>query len=325
MMNNEIGSEFWDVPIAKQNNNLFDKNTHWFLSGRSALQAIIADNSFSSVSLPFWCCESMIRPFRDAGISVEFYFQFGTIQHITTDALLVLDYFGYTGHSVVKDYDGIIIRDTTHSLLSKVYDDADYYFGSLRKWAGFWTGGYAWGFKNTVICSLDDCGYTELREQAMNAKLTYLLNDGNGKEYLSIFSTAEEVLESVGIVSAAKRDVALSNKMDVEFIKKRRRENAAVLLDEFSSIAVFSEIGEEDCPMFVPIVVPSRERDKLRQHLILHKIYCPVHWPISEFHKLPEGEVEFYQSELSLVCDQRYNTSDMSRIVETVKDYFRGR
>ena len=37
----EIGSEFWDVPVHELNNKLFNEDTAWFLSGRSALRAII--------------------------------------------------------------------------------------------------------------------------------------------------------------------------------------------------------------------------------------------------------------------------------------------
>ena len=39
----EIGSEFWDVPQSNIENGIFPKFTQWFISGRSALQAIIKE------------------------------------------------------------------------------------------------------------------------------------------------------------------------------------------------------------------------------------------------------------------------------------------
>ena len=68
----EIGSEFWCVPTG-ESENIFPNDTKWFISGRSALQAIIQENDFKTVWMPDWCCESMLRPFGDAGINIKFY------------------------------------------------------------------------------------------------------------------------------------------------------------------------------------------------------------------------------------------------------------
>ena len=70
----EIGSEFWDVPITDARNDLFDLDTKWYLSGRSALRAVIKSiRGAKSVSMPAWCCESMIIPFVQAGWEINFY------------------------------------------------------------------------------------------------------------------------------------------------------------------------------------------------------------------------------------------------------------
>lgn len=82
----EIGSEFWDVPIGTSCNNYFPRQTAWFLSGSSALQAIIKElEEAQSVALPSWCCLTMIKPFVDAGMEVSFYpvyFDNGLVQEI---------------------------------------------------------------------------------------------------------------------------------------------------------------------------------------------------------------------------------------------------
>jgi len=317
-MRHEIGSEFWDVPVAG-NNALFPAETKWFISGRSALLAIIKENKFNTVAMPDWCCDSMIKPFTDSGIKVYFYPAFTDIGTITADAALVMDYFGYTGHSGRGSFQGVIIRDITHSVFSATYSDADYYFGSMRKWAGFYTGGFAWGFKNPVMYEEDTTEYGSLRQAAMQNKALYISGSVDSKEYLTQFNTAEEVLETVGVLPADERDIKLIEKLDVASIRRQRRKNAAILLDAFSDIAVFSTMKDTDCPMFVPILV--EKRNELRKFLIEKEIYCPVHWPVSKYHNLTKETQVFYDRELSLVCDQRYTEQDMLRIIDAVKEF----
>ncbi len=323
-MRTEIGSEFWCVPIIEQKNDLFPDDISWFVSGRSALKNIILENSFKTVALPSWCCDSMIKPFVEVGIEVKFYpvyFDNGLKQDLTnidTDAVLVMDYFGYTGNSQLNGYDGTVIRDVTHSIFTSTCDDADYYFGSLRKWAGFWTGGYAWPTKS--VSSIDET-YINLRKEAMEQKSLYICEGSDSKEYLSLFNEAEEYLEDAKISSAIQRDIELAKKIDIGLIKSQRRKNAQVLLNSFSDMVIFSEICENDCPMFVPILVPDGKRDEIRKYLIQQEIYCPVHWSISKYHKLTEQTKVIYDNELSLVCDQRYTEKDMMRIVDAIKSF----
>ena len=77
MGSKEIGSEFWNVPVSGENNTVFNYDMDWYISGRSALLAIIKDIGMQAdvhtVSLPSWCCHTMIEPFIDEGIEVHFY------------------------------------------------------------------------------------------------------------------------------------------------------------------------------------------------------------------------------------------------------------
>lgn len=328
----EIGSEFWNAPVTERQNSLFPESTQWFLSGRCALQAIIAElGEVGGVSFPSWCCDSMIKPFVDAGLSLEFYpvvVENGElVQKIKTDTdvLFVMDYFGYsTSNPDLSDYDGVVIRDVTHSLFSFTYYDADYYFGSLRKWCGVWTGGYAWSkdghmLENGTLNS----GYITLRSRAMEMKKAYIEERQGDKEYLKIYDAAEDCLKTVGVASSADRDVKLVKHLDVEVIEDRRRVNAEVLRRAFPKWLIFPNLAPTDTPMFVPVLVPDGKRDALRRYLINHEIYCPIHWPVSEYHKLDERTAHIYKNELSLVCDQRYTEEDMNRMVDTIKTFWK--
>ena len=71
--------------------------------------------------------------------------------------------------------------------------------------------------------------------------------------------------------------------------------------------------------MFIPILVPGHKRDELRRSLIADNIFCPIHWPVSQYHVLDEKTRAIYENELSLVCDQRYNEDDMNRIADAIR------
>ena len=328
----EIGSEFWDVPTKESENDLFPEFAQWFLCGRSALTAIIKElKGAGSVSLPSWCCESIIKPFSEAHYKIDFYpasigDNAGKAIKTNADVLFIMDYFGYTSYSPdLSGYKGTVIRDVTHSLFSATYSDADYYFGSLRKWCGVWTGGYAWtkdGHK--LETGKPCCEYIKIRKQAMEEKRKYIEGQGKSKEYLQLFNEAEEYLETAGIAPASERDSCLARKLDVERIKSSRKANAEILRSAFPDWLIFPEIKDTDCPMFVPVSVPGNKRDGLRLNLIKNEIYCPVHWPVSEYHKPDEKTARIYSNELSLVCDERYTTEDMKRTVEVITGFMRG-
>lgn len=329
-MINEIGSEFWDAPLCNEH-SMDMPYAQWFLSGRSALRAVIqAMPPIKTVCLPSWCCDSMIIPFLDVGIKVSFYpvyFNMGLVQEIRedSDALLIMDYFGYS--SLCPDlshYNGIVIRDVTHSILSRTYTDADYYFGSLRKWCGIWTGGFAWG-KEVVAPEARTTEYSSLRKLAMEEKKSYMNNSCGfiEKRYLNTFERAEKLLERCEIEATDPREASIIKRIDKTYIKTRRRKNANILMDAFKDLLIFNEMKKTDCPLFVPLYVPDGKRDQLRRYLIEHQIYCPVHWPVSSIHRITEKEQQLFQNEISLVCDQRYSEDDMYRIVHTVREFFR--
>lgn len=327
----EIGSEFWDIPVSEKGGVAFPLETEWFLSGRSALSTIVSDiqkkRNVKTVAMPALCCDSMILPFVKAGVEVRFYPVYREegrlkkdISEVSDcDILFLMDYFGYTEDEVSIAFDGITIRDLTHTPFSKTYTDADYYFGSLRKWAGFLTGGFAWGIEKQDL--LPDRKYVDMRRIAMEAKREYISRKRNDKEFLAMFSEAEEYLDVCNIAGADVRDIEAAEKLDVEGIKSQRRKNAAVLLSALSDMAIFPNIKSEDVPMFVPIIVPNGKRDVLRRHLIEREIYCPVHWPLTEHHASDKKTLELYENELSLVCDQRYDESDMERIIKAIREF----
>lgn len=352
----EIGSEFWNVPVTNDAvASIIPERAQWYLSGRVALTSIIQDikkrhPEIHTVSLPSYCCDSMIAPFLANQLVVSFYDVTFSESGIAVDwtsaycsdvILIMEDYFGYSSSKApekLEGYHGFVIRDLTHSMMGKrKYGSADYYFGSLRKWCGFITGGFAFSASSDVLPNNNQergQKVIRLRKQAMQQKLEYLQGRRSNKDYLKLFNTAEEELESIGIsknvIVADQTDVDLVKHLDVNVIRTRRRTNAEFLLEGLSNelaidviYPIFTTLSKDDVPLFIPVLIKNQPlRDSLRKYLTAHDIYCPIHWPVTSYHILTPKTQNIYNRELSIVCDQRYDLLDMRRIINTIRDFF---
>lgn len=332
-MRTEIGSEFWNVPLTEKENHLFNKAT-WFVSGRAAFRSILQQIKIANgglkplkVALPSYLCESMIEPLVKENIDYKFYsvsfkdgfFQCNYSNIDDCNIILVIDYFGYeTLSNDFPRFSKTIIRDLTHSIFTKKYDDADYYFGSLRKWAGFLCGGFAWKREGSLFEPCDVFNdYIALRKKAMDLKRDYIFEKTNKKDYLNVFHKAECLIENCRIAISCSDDMKKARYLDIEYIKATRRKNASILIDGLADICLITSLNKNDCPLFVPIAI--NDRDKLRKYLITRDIYCPIHW--QKPYKEQSESDNLYERELSLVCDQRYSTNDMKRIISTIREF----
>lgn len=72
-------------------------------------------------------------------------------------------------------------------------------------------------------------------------------------------------------------------------------------------------------PLFFPVSIRSGRSD-IQRHLAREGIYCPIHWrtPSHPNLTLTENSKRIYDTILSVPCDQRYDKSDMERILEVV-------
>ncbi len=348
-VNSEIGGEFWEVELSGTPTLKVNENLRFLLTGRTALDYIIkdikAENRFNRVMLPTYCCHTMIKPFLDNGINVKFYeivFNNGKYEHainfdstVECDAILIMQYFGFIDKEVketirkVKEKGCIVIEDATHSWFSeKPYsNESDYVFASFRKWTGLACGAIAKKQSGDFISGNPqkiNQKYIDLRKQAALLKGKYISNkEGNKEDFLSLFCEAESIIEAdykeYGIPDVFTN---LITHLDINTIKNTRRTNAKYLIEGLSAYngIEISNITAEDTPLFVPVLSKAGKRDALKQHLIRNNIYCPVHWPLSKDHHI---EIEsLYDESISLVCDQRYNTMDMQRIIDCIGDFY---
>lgn len=334
----EIGSEFW-TPYRPAYVAPADGEAY-LLSGRTALRYILDDicknRSIGKVLLPSYCCESMILPFVQSGMDVQFYPVNGnTVDYPyghNADVVFLIDFFGYVNplNSEIanreKSAGKIVIYDSTHKIdgNAAVQEHTDYSFCSYRKW--FYCN-YAKAVKHHgSFCSTEKLifnqRYTDIRDEAAREKDAYMAGSIREKEsFLSKFRDAEQILDE-GYRGYAGVPVVFN----LREIVSKRRENAMYLIGELKKISQIQlwqdNLGPHDVPLFVPILVDPLIRNDFRGALIKENIYCPIHWPRSPYH----GPCDIlYDRELSLICDQRYDISDMERMIGVIRNFFADR
>lgn len=345
----ELGSEFWSVPQSENATALPDMNTQFVLSGRTALELVardlIAERKIRSVCLPAYCCDSMIFPFQRAELELKFYDVVPCAEGVRRllpenhgcDAVLLLDYFGFsqpeTAALAEREHKRgtAVILDRVQSLYSKseAVHFADYSVTSWRKW--FFSCAAAavkhhgeWRVKPGKPANEQ---YVFLRKEAAKKKAAYLEQGvGEKRAFLDGYAEAEELLDAdFSDYAADPESVDALHSIDVQFLKQRRHENASVIyealneLDNLSIRPLFPQMGVDDTPLFVPVLVNPAVRADMRRFLIQHQVYCPIHWPDAQ----TGGGAALYASELSLLCDQRYSTTDIEREMNLIKEFFK--
>ena len=347
----EIGSEFWleREPVSDSH-----REGCYVLSGRTAIdliiQVIAKTQTVRSVYMPAWGCDSMIAPFVERGIDVQFYdvelnaennssvksgisvvnYKTNTDCTDDTDVFYVTNYFGYENTlpiEIVKKFKNegsIILYDCTHSFLMEndpYLELADYSFASIRKWMGMIGGAVVNGVRDY---QLKPYPYSECKEQAMRMKRSFIEGDTSidKQKFLSLYGEfGHHLAEDYQNYEMDDLSYAIYRDTDFAAMKAQRRANAQYL-HEHLNLQFLSPLTSNACPLFAPVFFSNKEeRDQVRKKLIEAEIYCPIHWPKPA--QIPSNfEVnKIYDTELSLICDQRYTTEDMARIVDVINKH----
>ncbi len=334
MIRQEIGSEYWGTfEEAEERKTSFPNEVQFYLSGRTALFAILSEITqnrlCSRAYLPDYCCWSVVEPFQRLGMDVSFYpvsIHNGMRADIdpahSCDVVLTMDYFGYRGLSVELPQ-AIHIHDRTHSLLSEpTFSEADYIFGSLRKWGPVAAAGFARARTGELKAPAggDEHPFALLRKRSFALKDAYMKGEsGDKQEYLDCFEQAEGLLDR-NYAGYGAESTSLVNACRIADGKEKRRQNAMYLSeglkDSKLTVLICGRPRQHDVPLYVPVLVKHGLRNALRAYLIQHEVYCPVHWPA---HNGIQNEL--YENELSLICDQRYGFDGMERQIGLIKEF----
>ncbi len=321
-------------------------------SGRGAIKHLLNNLDKAKVALlPSFTCDSVLMPFYDCGYVVHFYRikknltidildLFDKIKRFSPRIVFLQDYFGFDTLSTIRPYIDsfkskgiIIVKDFTHSWLSDFnIDIADYYVASLHKWFEIPDGGVLLSTKHYVHQLKSAKEQTELVSSFI--KLFKLKNkyfsSGNEKiksEYRPILSEIVDIFDQdKGVYAISNLSRNLINSTDFYVIKKKRRNNYLQLHNGFKKVEilspVFNNLEDGVTPLYYPVYV-NGNREEIQGMLADRDIYCPIIWPIPEkiANYFDDDSLSAFNDILSIPCDQRYDNSDMDRIISCFIKY----
>lgn len=343
----EIGSEYWELDEELNSDNKefwnIGKDVRFTLSGRTSihyvLKNILLKNNVQKAYMPSYCCDSMVQSFNDLGIEVEYYdvyYNEGLKYNINLDEecdiFFAMNYFGYSRTNMdeyvrkFKQKGKIVIEDITHSVLNKngFSESSDYLVGSLRKWFPISSGGIAVALNSNFEIEFKKDSNQELigiKNKAMQNKMLYIKNnEGSKEDYLNQYAESNKILANdYKDYAIDKKSYDIIMKIDLENIRKQRRKNVKIIYEKLKNNSrmkfLIEGYNEEDCILFVPVILENKLRNDLRDYLVQNDVYLPVHWPLEE--KLNN----IFDKELSLVCDQRYDKTQIEDYINLIIDY----
>lgn len=304
----EIGGYFELELKQQQCNNL--GSAVMLNSARNCLRYIIKAYNINEIYLPFYTCPVVWQSVQKENCKIKFYHideNFYPVQSFPENAyILYTNYFGVNAKNVKKlaaIYKNLII-DNAQAFYMPKYGIAS--FNSIRKFFGVPDGAFLYCDKKLDTMFEQDISYQ---------RFSHLLKriDVNAQFGYDDFCHNDDSLINEDIKLMSNLTQRIFNSADIEYARKRRLENFNTLknsLQEKNELSI--NLDKDDIPMVYPYLVKD---NNLKQKLIKNNIYVATYWsplPMEYF----EGIFQKYL--IPLPIDQRYNTTDIERILEVI-------
>ncbi len=303
----EIGGYF-ELELKEQYDNIGSSVA--LNCARNCLRYVIKAFDIKEIYLPFYTCPVVWQSVQKENCKIKFYHideNFYPVQSFPENAyILYTNYFGINAKNVkslATEYKNLIV-DNSQAFYMPKYGIAS--FNSIRKFFGVPDGAFLYCDKK-----LD----TQLEQDISYQRFSHLLKriDVNAQFGYDDFCHNDDSLINEDIKLMSNLTQRIFNSVDIEYASKRRLENFNTLnnsLKEKNELLI--NLDKDDIPMVYPYLVKD---NNLKQKLIKNKIYVATYWspqPIEYF----EGILQKYL--IPLPIDQRYNTTDMKRILEVI-------
>ena len=307
--------------------------------GRTCLYAIFEgmNSDVREVLLPDYICYSVAEVLCRLNISFKHYHIMASfvpdlesikdeiIKSKGQKCLVLVNYFGFvdldeTIIAIRTEFPEvtIIVDDVQNFYGFGCHVDYDYCFSSFRKWFAVPEGAAIINKEGNLQphLFLKDADYISYK-LAGNLLKNHSEITGDFVA-LELIEKGERMMDQEYLYRCADISNDLLHRIDVDFVKQKRKINAAYLHERLQRLEICHLYDPDVTPLFIPIVVSGKIRNKIRDRLFAERIYTPVHWPVRDQTK--QGNNELYQTELSLICDQRYDEEDMERMLRGLED-----
>lgn len=312
-------------------------DTYYYASGRAALYQILKSlkTRFGKIWLPDWLCHTMVEAAQKAGFEYEFY-ELSDYFQATAEALdakgfkegclvLLINYFGLqdltTSARAIKDAypNAIVIEDDVQAyycFAEETNPYVDYRFTSLRKTFSSPDGGLVYT-KHPMPSAKQPNTFAKYKIEAGVMKLNRGKEGVKDEDYLSLFEKGAQLIDENYESVMSLESQRLFAGTDLQWVKQKRQENAAYLLEGLRSLGVspMIEVPENTVPLFIPIWL--KNRDTVRKKMFQNETFCPVHWPLAGLPVKTGSDMALH--ELSLIVDQRCSKNDMDLILNLLK------
>lgn len=329
-----LGGMFgWKEYEKKSSQNysfLSDKNIFLF-NGRSAIFSIINTLKPEKVWLPDYLCETILDAVNKTKTKINFYninynLKIDNLDWIkklnNNDLVILIEYFGFPVEpdiiKKIKTKKAGILLDAAQSLLSKNTRAAsDFIVYSPRKLVGVPAGAVIQTNNKKFISNIYlqyVCEENLFFIYKAYQKRTAFDNDFRTEWYNDYkLSVQNQIIGNYRIddfsLSVLKFGINYKN------IAEKRRENYKFLLSELSDIAIYKTLPDNVVPLGFPIL--SDKRGEIIEMLYKNSIFAPVHWPVTDNNR-PYNKM-LKKNEITLICDQRYNSEDLMQMVKLIK------
>ena len=313
---------------------LYDLAVHCACSGKKVL-------------IPAYTCQTVITPFQEAGGICHFYgirrdLRINTehleelVQRVEPALVVVHPYFGMCLDArEVATLERIsllgvrIVMDCTQCIFSaRELPFVDFFVGSYRKWYPIPDGAFLYparpGDQPGEPCGENDA-FVSAQADAMYLRGRYFENGDSRIKAISIrLSKLADNISERRIVPhrMSTFSTRLRQAQDNEMVQRQRWANYTFLYENLRQergyrfvLEQFSEVTS--APLYFVIYV--NDRVSLQKRLVEHRIYAPVLWPVEDDKVLIDEDVRYiYDHLLAIPCDQRYDASDMRRVVDAI-------
>ena len=299
--------------------NSYHPNALALNTGRNCLEYVLKCRKYRKVYIPYYTCGVVIEPFQKLDVAYEYYHinqQLELEDEITLkddEALLYTNYYGLKQPSVeqlARIYGKQLIVDNTQAFYAKPITGIDS-FNTCRKFFGVPDGAYLYTDAKADFDIEQDVSYD---------RMSFLLKrlDLGAEAGYADFREQTSRLVGQPIKWMSKLTMQMMSSIDNKTTAQQRRENYLYLESQLKDSNRLHLTLSDDA---VPMVYPYYNEDKdLKNRLITEKVFVPTYWPnVFEWCKPQDWEYKFAEHAVFIPIDQRYDQSDMQRIIEIIK------
>ncbi len=309
----EIGGYFGLEPLI---NNEYYTNLIAVNNARNGLLYLLKAKKIKKLYIPYLLCDSVPGVCDREGYSYEYY-------HITPDFLpifekdlsdgeylYVVNYYGQIDNSKaqeLKQHFGNVILDNVQAFFQIPIPGIDTVY-SCRKFFGVPDGGYV-----ATDAVLNEAVLQDVSKDRMH----HVLGRFEGEcasDYYGDFKANDHSFVELELRAMSKLTHNILGAIDYEAVRTKREGNFALLhahLCKKNKLPLTCPVGPYAYPFYCD------DGMTVKKKLAEKKIFVATLWP-NVLNMTDTLEKDYAENVLPLPCDQRYDASDMMRIIEEV-------